>query len=117
MELVAFLGADKENWGQISALIKKGEWEKVVIIKNKNVEKPDFDGAETVTINSDKPLVELREEIMQKIKERIDGAFEVALSLASGSGKEHMAVISALLGIPVGIKLVAFTKYGIEFIN
>jgi hypothetical protein len=43
--------------------------------------------------------------------------FEVALSIASGNGKEHMALISALLSIPVGIRLVVYSKKGIEFVN
>jgi hypothetical protein len=39
------------------------------------------------------------------------------LSIASGNGKEHMAIVSALLSIPVGVRLVVYTKEGIEFIN
>jgi len=53
----------------------------------------------------------------KKLKTKLDSAFEVAVSLASGNGKEHMALISALLSIPVGIRLVVYTKNGIEFIN
>ena len=34
MELVAFLGEDKETWGQVNALINRGEWEKIIILKN-----------------------------------------------------------------------------------
>jgi len=33
------------------------------------------------------------------------------------NGKEHMALISSLLSLPVGIRLVVFTKAGVEFIN
>ena len=35
MELVAFLGNDKENWGQITALINHGDWERIVLVKAK----------------------------------------------------------------------------------
>ena len=45
------------------------------------------------------------------------GDFEVAVTLASGTGKEHMALISALLSIPVGIRLVVYTKDGVQVIN
>jgi len=45
------------------------------------------------------------------------GDFEVALSIASGTGKEHMALISALLSIPVGVKFIVFTKKGVEFLD
>ncbi|MEM4271663.1 MAG: hypothetical protein QXD13_01055 [Candidatus Pacearchaeota archaeon] len=117
MELVAFLGEDKENWGQITALINRGEWDKVIIVKNKRAEgylaskKIDI-----VEINSEKPLLELKEDIMNKLKGKL-GEFEVALSIASGNGKEHMALISALLSIPMGVKLVVFTKEGLKFVN
>lgn len=121
MELVAFLGKDKENWGQISALVSKLDAEKIIIVKNKNVDNNEIlallKKCEIININSDKSLIELKGEMLEKLKEKIGGSFEVALSLASGNGKEHMALISALLSIPVGVKLVAFTREGIEFVN
>ena len=117
MELVAFLGMDKENWGQITALIKRQEWDKIFLIKNKNAEefvpsKP----CDIINVNVDRPLIELKKEIMDKLRGKL-GELEVSLSVASGNGKEHMALISALLSMPTGIRLVVFTKEGIEFIN
>ena len=118
MELIAFLGKDKENWGQIVALIKRNDWKSVILVKNKDSEEfPKDLKCEIVSVNSEKSLIDLKEEMLKKIKSKIGGEFEVALSLASGNGKEHMALISALLSIPTGVKLVAFTKKGIEFIN
>jgi hypothetical protein len=117
MELVAFAGKDRENWGQISALVSRGEWSKVVIVKNKAVENYENPlDAKVIAINCDKPLVELKKEMMEKLKQEL-GELEVALSIASGNGKEHMALISALLSLPVGIRLAAFTKEGVEFVN
>src|SRR3989338_9168117 len=117
MELIAFLGNDKENWGQVNALINRGEWEKVILVKNKNSD--GFSSSkecESVSVNSERTLVELKKDIMEKLNGKL-GELEVALSLASGSGKEHMALISALLSMPVGIRLVVFTKEGLEFVN
>ena len=118
MDLVCFQGDDKESLGQINALIKRGNWEKMLIIKNKSSEEIDF-GESVIKINVDsgKSLIELKTEMLEKIKNKIGNDFEVALSIASGNGKEHMALISALLSIPVGIKLAAFTKKGVEFVN
>ena len=118
MELVCFQGMDKENWAQLNALIKRGEWGKVFIVKNKNAE--DFsvpDHCVVVGVDSGMPLLEFKGELMRKLKSALGNEFEVALSLASGNGKEHMALISALLSIPVGIRFVAFTKKGIEFLS
>ena len=41
------------------------------------------------------------------------GGMEVALSLASGDGKEHMALVSALINLPVGVRFAALTKEGV----
>jgi hypothetical protein len=38
------------------------------------------------------------------------------LSIASGDGKEHMALISSLINLPVGIRFVALTKEGVIYI-
>ena len=64
-----------------------------------------------------KSMLELKSDLMEKLKVKLAGDFEVALSIASGSGKEHMALISALLSIPVGIRLVVYTKEGVQVIN
>ncbi len=117
MELVAFLGTDKENWGQITALINRQDWERIILVKNKNAEEfAPSKKADIINVNSERPLLELKKDIMDRMKNKL-GEMEVALSIASGSGKEHMALISALLSIPVGIRLVVFTKEGVEFIN
>jgi hypothetical protein len=118
MNLVVFLGSDKESWGQPTALINRGEWEKVVILKNKTVSGfPTPTNGEIIEIDSDKPILELRKDMQDKLRSAMTTDFEVAVSIASGNGKEHMSLISALIGIPVGIKLVAFTKNGIEFLD
>jgi hypothetical protein len=117
MELVCLQGTDKQNYPQLNALIKRGEWDKVVILKNHLAEAFSTSNSQIISINSDSSLHELKKEIISKIKPAIGKDFEVALSIASGSGKEHMALISALLSIPVGIRLVAYTKNGVEYIN
>ena len=86
-------------------------------MKNKNAEDyPAKGNTEIVNINSDKPITEMKDDIMSKIKGKLSG-FECALSIASGNGKEHIALISALLSLPVGIRLAVYTKDGIGFVN
>lgn len=119
MELVAYLGKDKENWGQITALMNKmPDCDRVILVKDKDVSGfPNNEKCSEVSVNASRPLMELKEEIMNKTRDKVSGDFEVAVSLASGNGKEHMALISALLSLPVGIRLVVFTKNGVEYIN
>jgi hypothetical protein len=56
----------------------------------------------------------MKNEISKKLNKKFKGT-EVALSIASGEGKEHMALISALLSLPVGIRFTALTKDGIIY--
>ena len=118
MELVCFQGNDKQNWPQINALIKKGDWDITFLIKSRDT--PSFPiplNCKIINVNTNSPLLDLKKEIAEKLKASLGKELEVAVSMASGSGKENMATISALLSVPVGIRLVAFTKKGIEFIN
>ena len=48
----------------------------------------------------------------EKLKGKIDG-MEVALTIASGDGKEHMALVSALINLPVGVRFAALTREGV----
>lgn len=117
MELVAFLGKDKETWGQITGLINKGEWDKVVLVRVKDAEPfPIPENGKEVIVDASQSLVDLKSDLLKKLKPNLSG-LECALSIASGNGKEHMALISALLSLPVGIRLAVFTKKGIEYIN
>lgn len=113
MELVALLSNDKESWGQIAGLIKHGEWENIVLIggelsRNFASEKK----FELIRVDLGQKIRDLKEEILRKLKGKIKDT-EVALSIASGDGKEHMALISALINLPVGIRFVALTKEGV----
>jgi hypothetical protein len=117
MELVAFVGNDKENWGQVTGLINRGDWEKIFLVKTKDSK--EFSNpktSEVFIIDTKNNLTEIKTEIMEKFKGKFNG-FDIGLSIASGTGKEHMALISALLSIPVGIRLVVFTKKGVEIIS
>lgn len=116
MELVALLSTGKGTWGQVAGLVNQGEWDNIILIgsefagKFTSDKKHDF-----ISVDTNKALVELKQEIMSKLNGKINGT-EVALSIASGEGKEHMALISALLSLPVGVRFVALTKEGIVYL-
>ena len=115
---MAFIGDDKENWGQVTALLNRLEYEKCILVKsNKANDFPAPENSRILEIRSDLPLLEMKDYMIEKMKPLLSGDFEVSLSLASGNGKEHMALVSALLNIPVGIKLVVYTKEGVQFLT
>jgi len=113
MELLALLSTGKGTWGQVSGLMTHGEWDNVILIGSDFAKDFKHDKKfEFIKVDLDKKLKDLKEDFSQKIKGKINGT-EVAISLASGDGKEHMALISALINLPVGIRLAALTKEGV----
>jgi len=113
MELVCLLSSGKGTWAQVSGLMTHGEWDKVILLgsdfaKNFSHQKP----FEFIQVDLDKKIKELQQEFKDKLRGKIEGT-ETALSIASGDGKEHMALISALINLPVGIRFAALTKEGV----
>ena len=97
----------------MSGLLKHGEWDNIIILGSEFAQKFTSEKKfEFIKVDLDKSLGDLREEFIEKLKGKIKGT-EAALSIASGDGKEHMALISALLNLPVGIRFAALTKDGV----
>jgi len=113
MELVALLSSGKGTWAQVAGLMTHGDWDKIIILGDDFSK--DFKHAkqfEFVKVDLGKKIKELQQEFKDKLKSKIQG-MEVALTVASGDGKEHMALISALINLPVGIRFAALTKEGV----
>ena len=113
MELVALLSSGQGSWAQVSGLMKHGEWDKIILIGSDFAK--DFKHEkefEFINVDLNKKIKELRDELSTKLKGKFNG-MEVALSIASGDGKEHMALVSALINLPVGIRFAALTKEGV----
>lgn len=116
MELICLLSKGEGTWAQVSGLMKYGDWDKIVLVGDsfgkdfKHEKKFEF-----VKVDFSKRIVDLRDDM----KKKLNGMFEemeVAVSIASGNGKEHMALCSALLGLPMGIRFVALTKSGVTYL-
>lgn len=113
MELIALLSSGKGSWAQVSGLMKHGEWDNIMVIGDDFAQKFSHEKKfEFIKVDLNQRIGDLREEFLRKLKGKINGT-EVALSIASGDGKEHMALISALINLPVGIRFAALTKDGV----
>ena len=112
MELIALLSSGEGSWAQVSGLMKYGDWEEVILIGGDFAKKFTHEkNFKFIQVDLDKKLVDLKEDISKKLKGKVKGV-EVALSIASGDGKEHMALISSLINLPVGIRFTALTRDG-----
>lgn len=113
--LVACLSTGKGTWGHVSRLIQEEKFEKVFLITNEygkeNFQKSD--NMELIPFDFNQGLIELRDNIYNSLKDKIKDT-EIALNITSGAGKEHMALLSAVLKLGVGIRLLALTKEGVK---
>jgi len=114
-DLIACLSSGEKSWAHVERLIKEQDWSRIFIVTN-DYGKKNFKPAkkvEFVVVDFQKPVFELIDDLQKGLKGKITD-LEVALNIVSGSGKEHMAILSALLKLGVGIRLMAVTKDGIK---
>ena len=103
--LVANLSTGKGTWTEIIKLINSENWENVFLITNK-FGKDNFkhERAEFILIKEDS-ILKMSDQITKALRRKL-GFNDVAVNFISGNGKEHMALLSALLKMGVGIRFV-----------
>jgi hypothetical protein len=114
-ELITILSTGKGTWADVAKLINNDEWSKIFIITNE-FGKSTFnqkDNIEFVIINPDWDIDKIRNKIIEDLKDKIKGT-QIALNFVSGSGKEHMATLSALLKMGLGIRLITYSEGSIK---
>ena len=105
---------DGGSFGQVKALVEKEPWDKVYLICDKASRKGfPSSNFHFVEINPAMPLVELVEDIRKSLSRKLL-CTEYALNIIYGPGKVHMAILSALLKMGCGIRLIAYTKEGVK---
>ena len=114
-DLVACLSSGEKSQAHVLRLINEQDWKKVFVITN-DFGKKNFKAdkeVDFIVVDFQKPVSMLIDDIQKGLKGKI-ADFEVALNLVSGTGKEHMAILSALLKLGVGVRLMAVTKDGVR---
>ena len=114
-ELVACLSTGKGTWGHVNRLIDDIQWDKVILFTNA-YGKENFTAnakTEVIVIDPEQGLKELRDVMFNELKAKVKSA-EIAVNFISGTGREHMALMSAALRLGVGVRLFALTKEGAE---
>lgn len=115
--LIACLSSGKGTWTEVVKIMKAREWDKIFLVTNdfgRENFKPD-EKTELVVIDDifDRDVSEIKEQIKKYLKGRIND-FEVALNLVSGNGKEHMALLGAVLELGLNFRLVTLRNNQIE---
>lgn len=114
-ELVALLSTGKGTWTEVIKIISSQEWDRVFLVTNEfgrstfnKKENMDF-----IVINPELSIELIITHIQEQLKDKINGT-EVALNMTSGSGKEHMALLSALLKLGLGIRLITYSVNSVK---
>ena len=109
--LLACLSTGKGTWSEISKLLSNSNWDRVFLITNsfglENFTKPP--NTTFVLINPQAPTQEITAQIKKQLHGQIKD-FEVALNFVSGSGKEHMALLEAVLELGLNFRLTEWDK-------
>ena len=112
-ELIALLSTGKGTWSNVSKIIQDGGFSRVFIITNdfgsQNFTKRD--NMEIIVVNFDKPLKELSIDMVSALKDKVSG-IETGINFISGAGKEHMALLAAVMKLGLNFRLIILTEQG-----
>jgi len=118
--LIACLSTGKGTWSEVTKIAQSQEWNRVFLITNQFGKENYIPGKNTelVLIDSfpDTPTIVITDQIKKQLKDKISD-FEVALNLASGSGKEHMALLEAVLQLGLNFRLITVNKNTVEVLG
>ncbi|HIH11069.1 TPA: hypothetical protein HA241_02685 [Candidatus Woesearchaeota archaeon] len=106
--LLALLSTGKGTWSEVNKIMQSQPWTHVFLITNRFGEENFTSRSEQtslVVIDFSLETMAVIKEIKKKLQGKIQD-FEVALNLASGTGKEHMAVLEAVLELGLNFRLV-----------
>lgn len=105
--LIAILSSGKGTWGQVNSLMKLEKWDKIYLICNDFAfENFDVDKNKCVKLRFDEKNPNESFNKLAKFFKKEVNDLEVALNISSGTGIEHMAVLSAVLKSGLGIRFV-----------
>ncbi len=103
--LVALLSSGKGTWAQVNAIIKSHNWNNILLICNEFAFTTFESNKGKKVVIDEKQVQKSFQKLSKFLKENVKD-FEVALNLSSGSGLEHMIVLSAVLKSGSGVRFV-----------
>ena len=110
--LLAVLGVGKGTWGHVARLISEESWDKILLVSNE-WGKENFSPAKEcdwIMVNNRAGFDIIKGEIKNRLPEK-----DIVVSLISGSGKEHMAVLAALKEGKSDFQIVILTGEGTKY--
>jgi len=116
--LIALMSIGKGTWAHAIRLIESPEFERAIILTN-SFGKEKYTApkkASVVELDLRKEAKELKEDMKIALKPLIVDEMEVAISIVSGTGIEHSALIAALFESGVGFRIVISTSEEVQYL-
>ncbi|MGV8141347.1 MAG: hypothetical protein ACP5NW_02815 [Candidatus Woesearchaeota archaeon] len=121
--LITCLGSGKGTWNELNKIIASGLFDKIYIVTNEfgeqNYVRPNVKEGVVITLirlDFDKASEDLVPELYLILKKHFmqDKVqdLDMAVNITSGTGKEHSIVISTMMKLGYGIRLVDLDKNG-----
>jgi len=116
-DLIAILTSEQGtgSYNHVKKLSEREEWSKIIIVTD-NKNKVNFAHDKNlfvIEMDFTQPIDDLVRDLSGELR-KIITSHEVALNFVSGKGKEHMALISSIMKVGVGFRLIACTRAGVE---
>ena len=113
--LITLLGTGKGTWHEVHGLLSLKAFDTVLVFIDEWAAKDyrNEHGAALAVMPADAPSATLvtlfSESIKQKLQETgAHAEFDIALNIASGTGKQHAALIAAVLQLGYGVRFVTY---------
>jgi len=105
-DLICCLSTGKGTWVEVARLINNHQWDNVYLITN-DFGREKFSSEKKVNfliVDVNKGIEIMKNAIVDHLKDKVSG--EIAVNFVSGSGKEHMALLSALMKLGVSMRFI-----------
>lgn len=117
--LIACLSTGKGTWAEVNKLMQAQPWSKIFLITNQFgqdnfTNKPE--NAQLIPFDFNLDTNTLIEQIKKQLNGQIND-FEVALNFCSGTGKEHIALLEAVLELGLNFRLVTINNNQMEVLG
>ncbi|MBS3123908.1 hypothetical protein J4437_04720 [Candidatus Woesearchaeota archaeon] len=117
--LIACLSSGKGTWTEVNRLIQSRPWTKIFLItdkfgQEKFITRPQ--NLEFILIDNFQEINTIITNIKKQLQNKVSD-FEIALNFASGSGKEHMAILEAVLEMGLNFRLLTLDNNQVEVLG
>ncbi len=113
--LIAMLSSGKGTWSEVNNIMKSEKWDKIYLVCSEFAyENFEVDQNRATKLKFDIKNPQKSFEILSKFFKKEIKDFEIALNLSSGSGLEHMSVLSAVLKSGLGVRFIYFNMNQIK---